>query len=130
MHIDDYDYELSQRKERRSFNFTVNFKKIYMMNNILLEDNSDWDEEYPKNILYTMLIGIWIGMTVLFCFSQSVLLIVTLPFIFFYIMALNSTYKVWKEYKYKKAVFYIINLAAFVISLTIGVLIQIFVLKF
>lgn len=36
--IDDYDYELAQKKERYSFRFTVNFKKMYMMNNTLREN--------------------------------------------------------------------------------------------
>jgi len=128
--IDDYDYEVSERKERIRFDFTVNFKKIYVMNTTLFENNADWDEHYPKDIFVTMLEGIWTGMTVLFCFSNGVLLIATLPFMFFYLMALHSTYKNWKEYKYKKALFWGINIAGLLLALTIGILVQKYVLKF
>lgn len=128
--IDDYDYELTQRKERRKFKFTVNFKKIYMMNNILLEDNSDWDEKYPKNIFYSMIGGSWLGMAILFAFSNKFLLIVTLPFMFFYFLAIRSTYKSWKEYNYKKGEFCLVNLLGFALSIAVGFLLQILVLKF
>ncbi|MCQ2494868.1 MAG: hypothetical protein MJ104_09720 [Lachnospiraceae bacterium] len=127
--IDDYDYELSQKKERYKFKFTVNFKKMYVMNNTLREDNGERDEEYPKNIFMTMLMGIWLAMTVLFCFSKSFLWIVTLPFMVFYIIALVGTFNNWREYKYKKAQFFLINIGCFLLAATIGVLFQIFVLK-
>lgn len=127
--IDKYDDELSQKKERYTFRFTVNFKKIYMMNTVLFEDNRDWDDTYPRNIFITMLEGIWVGMTVLFAFSQNVLLIVTLPFIFFYGLALFRTYKTWKEYKYPTGQFWLYNLLGLVVSLTLGILFQVFVLK-
>lgn len=127
--IDDYDYELAQKKERYSFRFTVNFKKMYMMNNTLREDNGERDEEYPKNIFVTMLLGIWLAMTVLFCFSKNFLWIVTLPFMVFYIIALVGVFKNWKEYKYKMWQIVLMTIGGFLISATIGVLFQMFVLK-
>lgn len=127
--IDDYDYELAQEKERYSFRFTVNFKKMYMMNNTLREDNGERDEEYPKNIFVTMLLGIWLAMTVLFCFSKNFLWIVTLPFMVFYIIALVGVFKNWKEYKYKMWQIVLMTIGGFLISATIGVLFQMFVLK-
>lgn len=127
--IDDYDYELANKKERYNFKFTINFKKIYVMNNTLIEDNGDRDDKYPKNILLTMLAGIWVALAVLFCFSKSFLLIVTLPFMFFYGMAFFSTFKAWREYKYKKSQFFLINIAALIVAAAIGVLVQIFVLN-
>ncbi len=128
--IDEYDYEVSARKERKRFKLTVNFKKIYMMNNLLFEDNSDWDDKYPKNILYTMLAGIWLGMTVLFGFSNGILLIVTLPFMFFYFLALRSTYKTWKEYKYNRAAFIFMNIGLLILAAAVGIGAQTLVLRY
>lgn len=127
--IDSFDYEADQKKDRLRYRFTINFKTIYMKNAILLEDNSEWDEKYPKNILCQMIIGIWLGMFVLFAFSKGILLMATLPFVFFYIMALNSTYKVWKEYRYKKLQFWLYNFVGLTIALALGILVQIFVLR-
>lgn len=129
MNIDDYDYEVERKKERYKFNFTINFKKIYMMNNTLIEDNGDRDEQYPKNILLTMWTGIWVAMTVLCCFSKSFLLIATLPFMVFYIIALASTAKAWREYKYNNAQMVFMNIGATVFALAVGAVFQIFVLK-
>lgn len=127
--IDEYDLELAQKKERYNFRFTVNFKKMYVMNNTLREDNSERDDKYPKNIFITMLMGIWLAMTVLFCFSKNFLWIVTLPFMVFYIIALVGTFKNWKEYKYKLAPLILCNIGCFLLAAAIGVLFQMFVLK-
>ena len=127
--IDKYDDELLQKKERYKFNFTVNFKKMYVMNNTLREDNGERDENYPKDIFITMYAGIWLAMTVLFCFSKNFLWIVTLPFMVFYVIALVGTFKNWKEYKYKVWQFVLMNIGAFLVSATLGVLFQMFVLK-
>ncbi len=127
--IDKYDDELLQKKERYKFNFTVNFKKMYVMNNTLREDNGERDENYPKEIFLTMYAGIWLAMTVLFCFSKNFLWIVTLPFMVFYVIALVGTFKNWKEYKYKVWQFVLMNIGAFLVSATLGVLFQMFVLK-
>lgn len=127
--IDRFDYEASQKRDRRKFNFTVNFKKIYMMNNELFEDNSEWDENYPKNIFLTMLAGIWVGMTALICISKGILFLVTVPFIFFYGMAFFSTYKAWKEYKYKKLPFWLMSIFGLIIALAVGIILQIYVIK-
>lgn len=127
--IDKYDDELLQKKERYKFSFTVNFKKMYVMNNTLREDNGERDENYPKEIFLTMYAGIWLAMTVLFCFSKNFLWIVTLPFMVFYVIALVGTFKNWKEYKYKVWQFVLMNIGAFLVSATLGVLFQMFVLK-
>lgn len=122
--IDRFDYEAGQKRERKNYGFTVNFKKIYMHNNDLMEDNSDWDENYPKNIFINELLGIWIGLVVLIILSHGIVWLVSLPFLFFYGMAFFSTYKAWKEYQYAKGRFWFISLAGLLLALAVGLPIQ------
>ena len=128
-HIDEYDYEVSQKKERYKFGFSINFKKMYVMNHTLMEDNSERDENYPKNILLNMYFGCWVAMTILFCFSKNLLWIATLPLIIFYIIALVGVFKTWKEYNYKMAPFVFMNIGAFIFAAGVGVAFQTFVLR-
>ena len=122
--IDSYDYEASEAKRRKDFKFTINFKKIYNMNQELMMDNSIMEEEYPKNILLKMILGTWIGIALFLSFSYRVLLIATVPLLFFYIFAYVSIYKVWKEYHYKKATFWLITLLGIVGAGAVTALVQ------
>lgn len=122
--IDSYDYEASETKRRKDFKFTINFKKIYNMNQELMMDNSIMEEDYPKNILLKMILGTWIGIVLFLSFSYRVLLIATVPLLFFYIFAYVSIYKVWKEYHYKKATFWLITLLGIVGAGVVAALVQ------
>ena len=121
--IDDYDDEVG-KEEKKEFRFTINFKKIDYMCSELIADNSIRDEEYPLNILIKMILGIWCGAAIFFCFSYSVILIVTLPILFFFFLAFLKVKSAWKEYQYPMGKFALFNIAGLIVSIGIAVLVQ------
>lgn len=122
--IDDYDEEACKAKEKMNYRFTVNFKKIFYACQELTENNAIQDEKYPKNILYMMLGGIGVFSVILLTFSYKILLICTIPFMVFNIIALVKVAKVWKEYKYKKAELWLWIIAGFIVSCVIAYFLQ------
>lgn len=127
--IDRYDYEASSEKEKKQYRFSINFKMIHYVAQELIDDNGIRDEHYPKDIFLSMLAGIWVGLTVLFFISKSILMIVSLPFIFFYMMAFFKVYQAWKEYKYKKGQFWLLSILGLILALAVGVGLQILLWK-
>lgn len=119
--IDDYDYD-ANKVEKKDYKFNINFKKIYYFNHELLECNGYRDEHYPKDILVQELFGLGIWNVILMALSYNILLIATIPFFFFNLLAFLSTRKVWKEFKYKMSTFWLISIAIFVVSIGVGFL--------
>lgn len=105
--IDKYDYDVKENEERIHVPFTLNFKSIsnYML--ALQEGMKEHDDEYPKKELWRLTVAIWVIFFILIVFSYNAFVVITIPFMLFYFLALRSIYKTWKMCGYSKAQFII-----------------------
>lgn len=122
--IDKYDDDVKENEERMKIPFTLNFKTIstYMLN--LQEGLKEVTDDYPKKELIKLMVGIEIVLAILIIFSYKAFVIVTLPMMLFYFLALRSVYKSWKACKYPKWKFILPTVLVILVSAVAAYFIQ------
>lgn len=122
--IDKYDDDVKENEERMKIPFTLNFKTIstYMFN--LQEGLKEVTDDYPKKDLIKLMVGIEIVLAILIIFSYNIFVIVTLPLMLFYFLALRSVYKSWKACKYPKWKFILPTVLVILVSAVAAYFIQ------
>lgn len=121
-----YDDEAKEQKQI-DVGFRINF---ISMNNLLIqldEQTGEWDEKYPKSELYKLWFTDMLMQALLLSLSNGIFMIITLPFLFFYIFVMNRIFKTWKRFKYKKSQFLLMTLGGFVVVVGIAYLVHTFV---
>lgn len=122
--IDKYDDDVKENEEHMKIPFTLNFKTIstYMLN--LQEGLKEVTDDYPKKELIKLMVGIEIVLAILIIFSYKAFVIVTLPMMLFYFLALRSVYKSWKACKYPKWKFILPTVLVILVSAVAAYFIQ------
>lgn len=126
---ENVDYEAEHIKDYEG-RFTVNFKKIYMDVDEISERTLEVTDKHPKDSLMKLWIGAMIGILVFALFSYQILAIVTLPFIFFYFIALVRIAKCWKGFKYNSAAYWGMTVAGLLVAASAGLALQQVMLRF
>lgn len=118
-------YDDEAKLERRiDVGFRINF---ISMNNLLIQLDQQTgaaDEKYPKSELIKLWVSTMIMQTVLLCISTNILLIISLPFLFFYFLVWKNILKTWKRFNYKKSEYILMTLAALVVMAAITYLVH------
>lgn len=120
---DDTDPEVKALKEYNG-RFTVNFKKIYMDVDAVIEQTLEVNEKHPKDSLLKLFFGTMTGFFVLFALSYQIVFLVTVPFMAFYLVALFRIGKAWKTFNYSSAQFIIMSIISLVAVFALGMLLQ------
>lgn len=126
---DETDPEVQGLKEYEG-RFTVNFKKIYMDVDEIVQKTLNIDDKHPKDSLIKLWAGTMIAFWVLFALSYQVLFIITIPFMAFYFIALLRIFKAWKTFRYKASSFWIITILGLIVAAAAGIGTQMLVTKF
>ena len=116
---DETDPEVQGLKEYEG-RFTVNFKKIYMDVDEIVQKTLTIDDKHPKDSLIKLWAGTMVGFLVLFALSYQVLFIITVPFMAFYFIALLRIYKAWKTFRYNGATFWLMTIGGLILAAAIG----------
>ncbi len=90
----------------------------------MIEETAEYDENYPKKDIMNLWIGNMIAFFILFAASYTILMIVTLPFIFFYFMSLSKIFKAWKRFHYKMGYLWTITIIALIVDVAAAILVQ------
>ena len=122
------DYEAEKMEDFKG-RFTINFKKIYFDIDEISERTMEINEKHPKDSLMLSWAGCMTGLFILFMLAYKVFALITIPFIFFYIMALVKMGKCWKSFKYSGAAFVFMTIAATVVLFAAAMLLRTLFLK-
>ena len=117
---DETDPEVQELKEYQG-RFTVNFKKIYMDVDEIVQKTLTVTDKHPKDSLLKLWAGTMVGFAVLFGLSYQVLFIITVPFMAFYFMALVRIFKAWKTFRYKGVTFLLMTVVGLILAAAVGV---------
>lgn len=120
---DDTDPEVQALKEYDA-RFTINFKKLYIDVDELVETTMEINEKHPKDSLLKLWAGAMTGMFILFCLSYHVLIIATVVFMAFYLIAIFRIGKAWKGFNYKPWKYWLMTLGALIASGAVAVILQ------
>ena len=110
---DDSDFEVKALKDFE-FNFTFNFKKIYMYVDEVSERTLEVNEKHPKDSLMKLWAGTMLGFFIFMLLSYKLLALVMIPFFAFYILALVRIYKCWKGFKYNGLQYWAMSLVTLI----------------
>ena len=116
---DETDPEVQELKEYEG-RFTVNFKKIYMDVDEIVQKTLTVNDNHPKDSLLKLWAGTMIGFAVLFGLSYQVLFIITVPFMAFYFIALFRIFKAWKTFRYKAHTFWLMTVGGLILAAAAG----------
>lgn len=117
---DETDPEVQELKEYQA-RFTVNFKKIYVDVDEIVQKTLTVTDKHPKDSLIMLWAGTMVGFAVLFGLSYQVLFIITIPFMAFYFMALMRIFKAWKTFHYNAATFWLMTVGGLIAAAGVGV---------
>ena len=126
--IDDYDYDAGRKEERFHIGFIVSFKSMTLLLNRMEDEIGEFDDQYPRKELLKIWSSIMVVMFVLFLLSYNILFVATLPFIFFYGLALKQLFHAWKRFKYQMGFLRIITLATLVVEIAAAFGLQVLIL--
>lgn len=116
---DEIDDELKQEK-RVKVGFVWNFLSAGTLLRMIEEQTREVPDEYPKREL----IKIWASALVVFFLlisvSYSVLLVATLPFVAMYLYLLIQTARVWKQFHYSVATYWLMTVLALAVVVAGG----------
>lgn len=126
--IDDYDYDAGRKEERFHIGFIVSFKSMTLLLNRMEDEIGEFDDQYPRKELLKIWSSIMVVMFVLFLLSYNILFVATLPFIFFYGLALKQLFRAWKRFKYQMGFLRIITLATLVVEIAAALGLQVLIL--
>lgn len=117
----------AKKEKRMDVGFRINF---ITMNNLLIqmdEQTGSYDEKYPKSELLKLWFSCMFMEALLLSISESIILIITLPFAFFYLFVLKRIYKTWKRFEYKKSQFMLMTLIGLIVDLAVAYLVHVLV---
>ncbi|MCQ2539223.1 MAG: hypothetical protein MJ114_02115 [Acetatifactor sp.] len=126
--IDKYDYELQEHREDLKFGVTLNFKSMMGRLSRLEEETREVTEEYPKSELKKIWLGCMAGIFLFALISYSYIIFVTLPIIFFYVLALRNLFKTWKHFGYKSGYLWKITIPTLVVAVAVAVGLQLLIM--
>jgi hypothetical protein len=120
---DDIDEEL-KRNEKIKVGLLLSFKSMSLVIERLATETREVDDKYPKNELLKIWGSIMAIFALLFSFSYSIFMIVTVLFLGFYGYAFFQLAKAWNSFKYSKLQFWGMTLLAIAVDLAIAVFVQ------
>lgn len=120
---DDIDEEL-KRNEKIKVGLLLSFKSMTLVLERFVQETRECDDKYPKNELLKIWGSIMAIFAVLFSFSYSVFMIVTVLFLGFYGYAFIQLAKAWSSFRYSKLQFWGMTLLAIAVDLAIATVVQ------
>ena len=125
---DETDPEVAELKEYK-VRYTVNFKKIFVDVGEMSEHVLEVNDKHPKDDLMKLWAGAMTAYFVFFLLSYKILLIITLPFIVFYFIALVRIGSAWKSFRYKASHYWLMTIFSLIGVLAVALFAQHFALK-
>ena len=128
--FDDYDDELKQLENNEiKVKFTINLKKMDVLIARIVEETREFDAKHPR----AELMKIW-AMALLCIFgllivSRNIVLVVTLPFLFFYVLVIFQIGAAFKRFRYKRFPYWMKSLGVFLLALALALCIQALIWK-
>lgn len=120
---DETDPEVQALKEYDA-RFTINFKKLYIDVDELVETTMEINDKHPKDSLLKLWSGAMVGMFILFLLSYHVLIIPAVVFMAFYLIAIFRIGKAWKGFNYKRSQYWLMTLGTLIVSGALAVFLQ------
>lgn len=120
---DESDPEVAEIKEYK-VRYTVNFKKIFVDVGEMSEHVLEVTDKHPKDDLMKLWAGAMTAYFVFFLLSYKILMIITLPFIVFYFIALVRIGSVWKSFKYKAWQYWLMTIGALIVIFVVAMVAQ------
>ncbi len=120
---DESDPEVAELKEYK-VRYTVNFKKIFVDVGEMSEHVLEVTDKHPKDDLMKLWAGAMTAYFVFFLLSYKILMIITLPFIVFYFIALVRIGSVWKSFKYKAWQYWLMTIGALIVIFAVAMVAQ------
>jgi hypothetical protein len=120
---DESDPEVAELKEYK-VRYTVNFKKIFVDVGEMSEHVLEVTDKHPKDDLMKLWAGAMTAYFVFFLLSYKILMIITLPFIVFYFIALVRIGSVWKSFKYKAWQYWLMTIGALIVIFVVAMVAQ------
>ncbi len=108
---EDVDYEAKELKEFK-VKFTINFKKIFFYVGEVSERTLEVTDKHPKDSLMLLWGGTLLGLFIFFALSYQLFIVITLPIIVFYVIALIRIFKCWSSVGYSKSKFWLMTIPA------------------
>lgn len=99
---DEWDPEVVNRRDPVG-RVTLNFKKIWVDVDAIVDGTANVDEKHPKNELMKEWTGAMIAFFIIFLLSYKYFAFFTVPFTAFYIISLVKIFQAWKHFKYMLA---------------------------
>lgn len=122
---DDIDEELKQ-KERISVGFMWNFISMNHMVTRIDQEVGEREGDYPKSELMKIWGSALVIIMLLAVLTHSVLMIATLPFIFFYALLFFKISGVLKRFGYPRKGYWALTVLLLIAAVAVSVLIQSF----
>ena len=108
---EDVDYEAKEIKDYEG-RFTLNFKKIFMDVDEINERTLEVTDKHPKDSLLKLWLGAMVGIGVCLLLCYKVFIVIAIPFLVFYLIALFRIHKCWKGFKYSSLQFWLMSITA------------------
>lgn len=124
---EEWDPELSQKQDPKG-RFTINFKKISLDADKLIEETINVDDKHPKNEILKEWGGTMTAIFLLFLVMYKVLAFAVVPFCFFYLMALIKLGKAWKFFKYGAAKYWLMSIVTMIALFAVAYFVRGFIL--
>ncbi|MCQ2497099.1 MAG: hypothetical protein MJ131_10975 [Lachnospiraceae bacterium] len=124
---DDRDYEL-EKEERLSCGILLSFKSQLQALNKISDEIRTSDENYPKDCLDNIWLGVMIMLSVFILLTYNIVAIATIPFLAFYGSSLIKLAKTYKEYHYSMTAFWLKTIITLVIIIAGTTALKIFLL--
>lgn len=116
---DEIDDELKQEK-RVKVGFVWNFLSAGTLLRMIEEQTREVTDEYPKRELIKIWASALVVSFLLISVSYSVLLVATLPFVAMYLYLLIQTARVWKQFHYSVATYWLMTVLALAVVVAGG----------
>lgn len=128
--FDEYDDELKQLESQEiKLKFTINFKKMDVLVDRIVSETREMNDKHPRAELMKIWAMALLCIFVLFIFSRSLLLIVVLPFLFFYFLVLLQIGSAFKRFHYKRFPYWMKTIGAVLVALALAMCIQMLIWK-
>lgn len=125
---DEVDEELQQKKEYKA-KFPLSFKSQTNIINYIIETQREWDNKTPRDSFRRIWAGNMTMMFLFFCATYNVVILATLPFMGFYFAVLVKLSRAYKNFGYKRGIYWLTTIVSLILLACLAFVIQKFVLN-
>lgn len=123
----DDEEELQMKKEKISVGFMWNFISMNHMVTRIDQEVGEREGDYPKSELKKIWVSAMVIIQLLAILTHSVIMIATLPFIFFYALLFFKISGVLKRFGYPRKGYWAITIVLFIVIIAVAVIAQSFI---